>query len=412
VRRGHERWAVLVAVLWAASPGSACAAEAPTVTEAEVKSLIGEAADAPKVLPDAAKPLAGKLDAHVRQLLERAPVAPLFFTTGTHRHYYFNEPRQTIYALSIVLPYLPEETHGKVKAFLSQELKAAPPLTTDYYPAAGKRRYPLEGMPDQKNAGKAAHYGGQTPPKPFHAVWALWNYAYWGGDLDAVRGQWPAVQAAFNQYFQKPPEFKPAHTDDTEWELNRALNSTLGYARLAARMGDAAARERAEKTLLALLQKRLELESDPLLVHNVDKDAHGVPALVRYLEVSWEAGRFLRGKLPGDRLADWINLNAELCPDWWLAWHERPTGLGNVLEFGQWGGYVKSVEYIGGEYFLGAPLLSSSLFLAKARVIEEKPEALEGLLDMPWCVGDLYYVEKVVDTLLAYGQRPWRKLEP
>ena len=30
---------------------------------------------------------------------------------------------------------------------------------------------------------------------------------------------------------------------------------------------------------------------------------------------------------------------------------------------------------------------------------------------MPWCVGDLSYVEKVVDALGAYGQRPWQKLD-
>lgn len=48
------------------------------------------------------------------------------------------------------------------------------------------------------------------------------------------------------------------------------------------------------------------------------------------------------------------------------------------------------------------------VFLVHAWILDKKPEMLESWLDMPWVgVGNLYYVEKLCETVRSYRRMRW-----
>ncbi len=72
-------------------------------------------------------------------------------------------------------------------------------------------------------------------------------------------------------------------------------------------------------------------------------------------------------------------------PDWYLA-------LANA--------------FVGAEFYYQQPQESYAIFLAKAWILDEKPEQLEQYLDVPWMqCGDLYYVHKLAVCLEAHNKR-------
>ncbi len=50
--------------------------------------------------------------------------------------------------------------------------------------------------------------------------------------------------------------------------------------------------------------------------------------------------------------------------------------------------------------------------MAGATFIEELPgDRLLTFVDIPWCKGDFYFIEKCAYTLWAAGGRKWKKIE-
>jgi len=56
---------------------------------------------------------------------------------------------------------------------------------------------------------------------------------------------------------------------------------------------------------------------------------------------------------------------------------------------------------------VGEFLFSAPRFSAAANAPSEK---LNGYFNVPWCKGDLYFIEKSVYALWAAGGRPWKTL--
>jgi len=65
-----------------------------------------------------------------------------------------------------------------------------------------------------------------------------------------------------------------------------------------------------------------------------------------------------------------------MLPGWYLAWEER--------------------QFHFGENFADFPDQALSIFNAKAMIERASREKLERFLDIPWCEGDLLYIEKLV----------------
>jgi hypothetical protein len=74
-------------------------------------------------------------------------------------------------------------------------------------------------------------------------------------------------------------------------------------------------------------------------------------------------------------------------PTWWLAWNVE-TMMRNEcpLEF---------------------PTMSAEVFAARALILGEPAEQLERYIDLPWCKGDEFYAQKIVQTLNAASETRW-----
>jgi len=73
-------------------------------------------------------------------------------------------------------------------------------------------------------------------------------------------------------------------------------------------------------------------------------------------------------------------------PGWYLAGEER--------------------QFHFGENYVDYPDFAMDIFLAKAYLEKSPPEKLAGWVDMPWCAGDLYYIEKLALVLDAAAAMP------
>lgn len=67
-------------------------------------------------------------------------------------------------------------------------------------------------------------------------------------------------------------------------------------------------------------------------------------------------------------------------------------------------------RFIGGENYTNPLHLPCDLFTGAVFVEGLPAEQLAGLVDVPWCRGDLYFIEKCVLALWADAGRPWSKL--
>jgi hypothetical protein len=372
----------------------------PAITDEQIDRLISEA-PARAVAPTAA---AGKvrsgLSAHVREMTRLEHLAPLWYFNGTAGMWIFAQPRETFEILATALPALDAETRAAALSYLDRELEKFDPLSTPFYPVTGLRRFPFNaGRESRKTPAVAAI----SPPMPIFAAYGLWAYAWYGGRTDKVLSRWEAMRTAFAEYQKKPFVYRWKYDSDQEAQLNRAASAMLGVARLARLARDEATAAAAGVELARLAAMRLPLEDDARMVHIVGNGT----ALARYWDLSPEVGRLVRQAADSKRQAMWINLNAHLIPDWYLAWTERPTGLMNPPGDSE----QDKREYIGSEYFLSNPIFAESQFAAKAMVLGEDAGTLAKYLDIPWCRGDLYYIAKAAAVLRADAGWRWEKTQ-
>ena len=74
-------------------------------------------------------------------------------------------------------------------------------------------------------------------------------------------------------------------------------------------------------------------------------------------------------------------------PAWWLAWNVETL----------WGNEVPTAF----------PTEAQDVFAARAMVLYEPAEKLTRFIDLPWCRGDEYYVQKLAVTLGNAGGSLW-----
>ena len=114
-----------------------------------------------------------------------------------------------------------------------------------------------------------------------------------------------------------------------------------------------------------------------------------VGKLARYTGLVPEIGEALRRHTEGlaaKRLAEF----REARNGWFLAFPDRFTG---------------------GENYTTPPHVVRALFAGAALVEHAAPEQLLAWIDVPWCKGDLYFIEKCSLALWATSVRPWGKGE-
>jgi len=363
--------------------GDASGRTAPPVSLAEkdVQTLlhrVPEQSAAPKG-PEALR-VVRKLDRHVAEFLAGFPFAAFQHTLGISGHeIYFNHPDRMFYALSLALPHLSKPTAEKTRRFLAAQLATSPP-------------YALAGWENQTGPRREAYdvpaelrIAGQGQAASAFGVYAFWTYCRAAGPA-AARAHWPAVKARIQPLLTRPYLFdirKQDYRDDQAQKLNGDLAGLLGIARLAQWNGDAATETTARGRTLQLLELRVNLERvNPKILEPTNsstKHLH-VHKLARHCDLTPEVAESLRAYTEG-LAAERLRAFRESRNGWYLAFGDR---------------------LIGGENYTNPPHFSHALFTGAA-LVEKAPSAqLLGWVDVPWCKGDFYFIEKCA---LALGSR-------
>ena len=174
-------------------------------------------------------------------------------------------------------------------------------------------------------------------------------------------------------------------------KLNGDLAALLGLVRLARLNGQPIVELAATRRFGELLEHRVNLERvNPQAIkpsRSATKLLHNF-RLTRYGTLMPEIAEGLRLRTEGVAAAR-LRVLREERPGWFMAFGDR---------------------LIGGENYTSPPHLARALF-AGAALIEQRPVAeLASDLDVPWCKGDLYFIEKSVYALWAAGGRSWKTL--
>jgi hypothetical protein len=184
---------------------------------------------------------------------------------------------------------------------------------------------------------------------------------------------------------------KNDHTNDEAEKLNGDLAGLLGLARLARMTRDIAVEREAITKARQLLEVRINLErvNSKILekTHAATKHLHNFK-LARYCDLVPEIGEALRTRSAGCGAARLKNFREER-NGWYLAFGDRMSG---------------------GENYTNPLNLPRALF-AGAVFVEQLPAGqIISFVDVPWCKGDFYFMEKCAYALWAGAGRPWEKL--
>ena len=386
-------------------PGKAALDRASETNQASIPSAddllryVRERASVSAVDVRAGADLLRELKKRVAEVLEKPDLAPLLVEIGLGSHdFFFKTSAETVTALALAYPYVPAELQAKVKERVRREIAE--------HPLCGpESRYPLDGGERRElyTITSERFFLGWEEPRPIAEAYALDLYGARTGDWEAVRGLWPRAKKAFE--------------DLGGWKLdvergdrfqNGTIAGLIAVSRLAARFGDSdtahAAERRAAEELRRLLDhwqrgvRGLPTAQEIENVTEVDRFiGKGNPLffavaphrhkIAKFLDLSAEVGRAVREVLPDSTRAylEYVDL---VLPTWYLAWEERQVHFG--------------------ENYIDFPDQALSIFRAKRFLGAADSAGLRRAIDIPWCRGDLHYIEKLVLALEATGKEEWR----
>lgn len=340
-------------------------APAITLSEAQVAGWLGRAPVLPRLpaAPDAAdRALQAKLARHIDDLIAGWPLKPWVVQLGiSGTETFYDHPDELFYALCCAYSVLPAESQAKLRAFLADQLRLAPPDSVrGYARRLGTARELYDAEPIRRDGTGAA--------RDVFGVYALECYT----TIEPAAGQ--RLRSVIADTLEKRGQVRfPLGTDAAEDAegLAERLNGDIAGLWTAARVDGGPWLAR----LTALLELRVNLErrNAHVLTRTADS-SRGLHAakLPRYLRLTPELGRILREQTDG-LAAERIKAFRLARPVWYLAWTER---------------------LIGGENYISPPHLGDALFRG-ALFCEQVPRAqCRAWVDEPWCRGDLYWIVK------------------
>ena len=340
--------------------------------------------------------LVGELEREVAELLDNAPLAPLYVQMGIgSRDFVFAHPSYELHALAQAYPHLPKELAARVQRRAADLLPRC--LQSDSLPLDQGGRRELFDVPPHDLSWS---YHPRWPV--ISHVEAIWLYGERTGDWESVEELWPKIRQAGQAYLERPLAIDDQQKSHL-W-LNRTLVGCVAYARLAKRMGDAKqateARQEVKRLgglLLAEYRRRAAIAAGVLsqttsggdTQHNQGRKLYfhlnnHKSKLALLLDLSPELGRELAAAAPPETevLRQFFTF---LMPTYYLAWEER------------------NVHY--GENFVDLPDSMHGIFLAHAHLWGANSQTLDGHTDLPWCRGDLFHVERLALAIEAKGGR-------
>jgi hypothetical protein len=348
--------------------------------------------------PDFTKPpssagggrIAAKLDTHVTEFLAGAPWMPFHHTLGISGYEAnFAHPDEMFLVLAFATPCVKAGTAAKIREFLATQLRSGPvPYDEpgfEFRTGRARESYDVPGNLRRSGRAGSAHALG---------VYAFWAYCHYCADAAAARDHWTRVKIRVKPLLETDYAFDPRRTNTAKAEsekLNGDLAGLLGLGRLARLVNDADAERQAVARARQLLELRVNLDRvNPRIVEksaDASKGLHNLK-LARYCALVPEVAEVLRRHTEGCAAAHLKAFRQER-NGWYLAFGDR---------------------FIGGENYTNPLHLPRALFTGAAFIEELPADQLAGFIDVPWCHGDLYFIEKCVFALWADAGRPWMQL--
>jgi len=331
---------------------------------------------------DLARDLRSRLEAHVIELVSDGPWAPFIVElgiSGEERHFW--RTSQTMQILSLSLPHLSPYVRAYAIAHLDNMFESGMPLTELAHTHDANRREPYDLGPGMTEfAAKEIIYNANIED-----LYALWTYAHFADRWDKVLTQKDRIAQLFNDFANRPFNFKHNGTNDEAEHLNRQIAGTLAAAAIFSKAGDNDALAKATNLLAKMLTDRIHHErAYTWLIRPTRQASKGLhqAEVPRYVGLTPELGKILSDHARNNLSKNVRALTTGL-PLWYQSYGER---------------------MIGGENYISPPHLSQGLFNALANCTDTTPMDLAKKLDHPWSKADLYYIEKLTATLRKLDQ--------
>ncbi len=317
--------------------------------------------------------IARKLDRHVSEFTGGWPWMPFHHTLGISGYEAgFNHPDEMFYALSLALPVLSSNTAGKAKVFLAQRLAESPPYSTDGFDHRVGRAREAYYVPEN------LRLSGKGRARSAFGAYAFWAYVNATGDTTAASNHWSAIKQRVQPLLDAEYQFditKKNYAHDEAEVLNGNLVALIAAVRLARTNADSATEQKVLSRARQLLELRVNLERvNPKILEPTDSTTKHLHAgkLARFCDLTPEIGEAIRTLTDGCGAAHLRDFR-EARNAWYLAFGDR---------------------MIGGENYTNPLHFSRALFAGAVFIEQLPPEQIASFVDVPWCKGDLYFIEK------------------
>ena len=376
--------------------------------------------------PDAAD-LREELEDEVTRLLDLydagGHVEPAFFMIGITRSWIlYGYPGEQAYILADALPYLSTGTQARLKAYLFDEVRNYDPTQvgfehcTDGWGSCemtGNRReyYPI---PTSPNIDPLEPNLWPPPTVPHEGLYMIWRYCDASGDwafistnAPASGPRWARMTNLFNTIPNPPTRY--GH-----------IAAAIGMARILEHFGMTnghpytTALARVYSGLLAGTNFNAFLENSYSNFISGQHDWAWTPFHYQRTEnavgamLAPEIGRFLR-EFAYTAVYSRVTANPA-----------GPTNQPYAVEsiWQGWyltrGHYVPLIPLMGyyGENHMVTPDTPWALFMTHAWVYNETGPELRRWLDVPYCIGDLFHIQRLTATIAAHGGVVWSAVQP
>jgi uncharacterized repeat protein (TIGR01451 family) len=350
--------------------------------------------------------LKAALAAQVGDLVSGERYAPFFQLTGKNEgKFFFADPSEELYVLSISLPYLSSELQEQVRTYLAETVAGYDLLRGRFSVEEGRRREYYTGFNTDMWRACQEHHSCVPQILPLEErLYYLWAYAHYTGDWSVVESNWQVIKNEVQSEIDPddPTSLLASANGDS---LNRRVASLIGYTRMAAYIGDQVAYQWGLDAATHGLAARIEFEETyrpgygEWIGEGQGENSHAYfmatswsqgGAISRYRDLVPEIGRALRDYAGEDvQLQD--RFVETVAPAQYLSW-SLATGRS--------------------EQFTNTPPQALEVYLAKALIMDRDGEALRQYIGVPWCRGDLYYIEKLALAIRASSVEPALTVTP
>jgi hypothetical protein len=351
-----------------------------TLSDSQLDAFIWE--EAVVELGDQSVPeaLRSKLAGSVRELIS-GDWRPLVFPAGKHpqeAYRFFVEPAETLYTLARAYNHIDADLQGEVRRYIEWLSSSGGPLDGP----TGQREFDagkgavrsLYDVPDEE----MFRIVSDITRNDVARLYPLWLWGRVSGDFGRIERDWKELRKTVEQ---GPNKFE----EDCR---NGYIAGLIAYCRMARMMNDEDTTEKGLAKARDALRERLAYE----LGHWRGGVITQVPVLRsifgRWRHLTPEVGRFLvahAGQIHRHLMDVYVDYHR---PTWFLAW-----GVETMWR---------------NESAFAFPTMAAEVFAARAMILGEPAERLEGFVDIPWCRADLFYIQKLILCIEARGKTSWR----